>query len=94
MPISRDPAIGKVFYETGPVLGMRRLADYLENADKQGLLKIDDPTSAGHMFIGMCQNRLMKIRLCNYAPEPSKKVIETEVAKAVATFMRAFGPAV
>jgi hypothetical protein len=33
----------------------------------------------------------MKMRLCNYAPEPSKKIIETEVARAVTVFLRAFG---
>jgi AcrR family transcriptional regulator len=91
---ARDPAIGKVFYETGPVIGMKRFSDYLEEADRRGLVRIDDPQSAAYMFIGMCQNRLMKMRLCNYAPEPSKKAIDLEVTKAVEAFMRAFGPAV
>ena len=34
---------------------------------------------AAHMFMAMCQNRLMKMRLCNYAPEPSKKTIERDL---------------
>jgi AcrR family transcriptional regulator len=88
---ARDPQIGKIFYESGPVPGVARLAGYLEEAAERGELNIDDPTTAAHMLIGLCQNRLMKIRLCNYAPEPSKKVIETEVANAVAVFLRAYG---
>ena len=89
---ARDPAIGKIFYESGPIPGVARLTGYLADAAARGVLTIDDPEPTAHMFMALCQNRLMKMRLCNYAPEPSKKVIETEVARAVEVFMRAFGP--
>ena len=88
---SRDPQIGRIFYESGPIPGCARLTEYLKNAADRGALKIEDPETAAHMFMALCQNRLMKMRLCNYAPEPSKTLIEREVANAVEVFMRAFG---
>jgi AcrR family transcriptional regulator len=88
---ARDPQIGKIFYESGPIPGVARLTGYLKDASQRGALNIDDPETAAHMFIALCQNRLMKMRLCSYAPEPSKKLIESEVSKAVAVFLRAFG---
>ena len=48
--------------------------------------------SAAHQFIGLCQNRLMKARLCNAVPELTAAEIESEVTAAVATFLRAFRP--
>ncbi len=87
---ARDPEIGKVFYESGPVRGVKRLADYFEDAAARGVLRVDDPDMAAHAFLGLCQNRMMKARLCNYMPEPSKTAIEAEVDKAVDVFMRAF----
>ncbi len=87
---ARDPQIGKIFYESGPIPGNARLTGYLKDASDRGALAIDDPQMAAHMFMALCQNRLMKMRLCNYAPEPSKKTIEREVANAVEIFMRAF----
>lgn len=91
---ARDPEIGKLFYESGPLRGVGRLAAFLEQAAARGeLAPLDDATDAGHMFIALCQNRMLKARLCGYAGEPAKAAIEANVAKAVNVFMRAFGPA-
>jgi AcrR family transcriptional regulator len=87
----RNPEIGRAFYETGPGRGARMLAGFLEQMAGQGRLRIDDPLCAAHQFVGLCQNRLIKARLCNYVPEPTPQEIESEVSRAVDTFMAAFG---
>jgi AcrR family transcriptional regulator len=87
----RAPEIGKAFYEAGPLAGVMRLAGHLERWASNGQLDLVDPVGAAHQFIGLCQNRLFKARLCNAVPELSVEGIETEVAAAVATFLAAFG---
>jgi AcrR family transcriptional regulator len=87
----RTPEIGKAFYETGPGRGGKLLGEILKQAADLGRLKIDDPERAAHLFIGLCQNRLLKARLCNAVPEPTPEEIDAEVLPAVEVFLRAFG---
>ncbi len=86
----RAPEIGKAFYEAGPLAGVTRLAGHLERWARDGQLSLVDPVGAAHQFIGLCQNRLLKARLCNAVPELGSEGIEAEVAAAVATFLAAF----
>jgi AcrR family transcriptional regulator len=88
----RAPEIGDAFYEAGPLRGSRMLADFLAGAVRDGRLRPCDPQAAAHQFIGLCQNRLLKARLCNAVPEPTAEEIDAEVSAAVETFMAAFGP--
>lgn len=88
---AREPAMGKLFYESGPLKGVKRLARYLTQAAERGELTIDDAQLAAEHFIALCQNRLMKTRLTNYVAEPSRGEIEDKVAKAVDVFLRAYG---
>jgi AcrR family transcriptional regulator len=87
----RTPAIGHAFYETGPKSGAELLGGILERAADRGQLKVSDPVHAAHQFIGLCQNRLMKARLCNAVPEPTPEEIDHEVLPAVEVFLAAFG---
>jgi AcrR family transcriptional regulator len=87
----RSPEIGRIFYETGPLNGARRLADFLKAATAKGQLKVKDPLQAANQLIGMCHNRLFKARMCNYLPEPPAQEIAVEVEAAVSTFLAAFG---
>ena len=89
---SRDPEIGRAFYESGPRRGTSVVAQYIARAVAVGDLRPCDAEQAAHQFIGMCQNRLFKARLCNAIPEPTEAEIEAEVAAAVAVFMVAYGP--
>lgn len=89
----RSPGMGRLLYEAGPMRGATRLAEFIAKSVKEGRLRPCDPHVAAHQFIGLCQNRLWKARLCNATPEPSEAEIETNVAAAVETFMAAYGPA-
>jgi AcrR family transcriptional regulator len=87
----RTPEIGKAFYEAGPLSGAKRLALHLADAAHAGWLRLDDPLAAAHQFIGLCQNRMLKARLCGVMGEPTAEEIDQEVAAAVDSFMAAFG---
>jgi AcrR family transcriptional regulator len=88
----RTPEIGHAFYETGPKSGAELLGAILKKAADKGQLKLDDPIHAAHQFIGLCQNRLMKARLCNFMAEPTSEEIDREVFPAVEVFLAAYGP--
>jgi AcrR family transcriptional regulator len=86
----RTPEIGRAFYETGPKSGSELLGAILQKAVDNGQLETDDPVHAAHQFIGLCQNRMMKARLCNAMAEPTPAQIDAEVLPAVDVFLRAF----
>jgi len=88
----RSPEIGKAFYEAGPARGVARLAERIGQWAALGRLEADVPEQAAHQFIALCQNRYFKQRLCNAIPELTDDQAETEVAAAVKTFLRAYGP--
>lgn len=89
----RWPEIGQAFYESGPATGAAMLAGFLEEARDRRLLDIEDPLAAAHQFVALCQNRLLKARLCAAANQPTETEIAAEVARAVKVFMAAYGAA-
>ncbi len=87
----RTPAIGHAFYEAGPRSGSEMLGAILQTAVDRRQLKIADPVHAAHQFIGLCQNRMFKARLCNAMAEPTAEAIDGEVLPAVNVFLAAYG---
>jgi AcrR family transcriptional regulator len=87
----RMPEIGKVFYETGPALGIAKLAAYLRAQTKAGTLLIDDVEIAAAQFLDACQSTLFKPVLFNFREAPQPDAINYVVGVAVRTFMRAYG---
>src|ERR1700758_2230980 len=47
----RMPEIGRVFYETGPAVGIAKLADYLQAQNEAGVLAVDDCRVAAAQFL-------------------------------------------
>ena len=88
----RTPEIGHAFYEAGPRSGSKMLGGILQQAVDGGQLKIDDPVHAAHQFIALCQNRMLKARLCGAMAEPTPEEIDREVLPAVRVFLAAYGP--
>ncbi len=87
----RTPEIGHAFYEAGPKSGSQLLGATLQKAVDSGQLKIDDPVHAARQFIGLCQNHMLKARLCYAMAEPTPEEIDREVLPAVAVFLAAYG---
>ena len=86
----RMPEIGKVFYETGPSVGINRLKGYLEAQVKAGILDIDDCEVVAAQFLDSCQSTLFKPVLFNFAPPPSPAQIDHVVGIAVRGFLKTY----
>jgi AcrR family transcriptional regulator len=86
----RKPEIGKVFYETGPGVGIGRLQTYLDAQVKAGVLAIDDCHLAAAQFLDLCQATLFKPVLFNFAPNPPPEKVQYVVTSAVRVFLSAY----
>lgn len=87
----RTPELARNFYTNGQALGVGRLADYMQRAMDEGLLRSANAERAAHHFFGLCNNRYTKARLCNSRAAPDEAEIEIEVAEAVRVFIAAYG---
>jgi AcrR family transcriptional regulator len=86
----RKPNVGRIFYETGPVVGVAKLRAYFEAQVAAGRLVIEDPEVAAAQFMESCHATLLKPMLLNFGPPPSRERIEHVVKIAVKTFMAAY----
>jgi len=84
------PAIGKQFYETGPVTGIARLSRYLEDQVAGGFLAIPDIEVAAAQFLDSSQSTLFKPLLFNFGGTPTDERINHVVGIAVRTFLAAY----
>jgi AcrR family transcriptional regulator len=89
----RNPSVGRAFYESGPRKGVRRVADYLEDAQSQGKIVTDDCVMAAEEFLGLVHGGLHFKRILNVIPQPSPAEIRAHARRAAETFMRAYGSA-
>jgi len=87
----RMPEIGKVFYETGPAVGIARLAGYLQAQNQAGIIAVDDCELAAAQFLDACQSTLFKPVLFNFRAAPDADAIAHVVGTAARNFMRAYG---
>jgi len=87
----RMPEIGKVFYETGPAVGIARLAAYLQAQSQAGIIAVEDCELAAAQFLDACQSTLFKPVLFNFRAAPKADAIAHVVGTAVRNFLRAYG---
>jgi len=86
----RMPQIGRTFYETGPAVGIGRLAAYLRAQTEAGVLAVDDFEVAAAQFMDACQSTLFKPVLFNFRAPPQAEQIAHVVRIAVRTFLAAY----
>jgi len=86
----RMPEIGRVFYETGPAVGIAKLADYIQAQNDAGVLGVDDSRVAAAQFLDSCKSTLFMPVLFNFGEAPQVDSIKYVVAIAARTFMRAY----
>lgn len=89
----RFPEIGRAIYNSGVQQNFRRMAEFLAHAKERGQLRNDAEVEvAAEQFLDLCLAGIHRRRLWNIIGPPSAAEIRTNVANAVNTFMRAFGP--
>jgi len=87
---AKSPDIGRAFYESGPLQGVKLLAGFLDQAVARGELKIADTIQAAHQLISLIHGRMIKARLLNYIPVPTPAEIDAEVEAAIFVFTAAY----
>ena len=92
----RFPELGRAFYENGPGVFRRMLAEWLDRRGTEGRLDLTDPTVAADHFIGMLRTGLYARATLGLAPAAGSPAVEAEieatVVEAVGAFLRAYGP--
>jgi AcrR family transcriptional regulator len=86
----RMPEIGRKVYETGPAVGIAKVAAYLQAQVDAGVLAIDDCEVAAAQFIETCHATMFKPVLFNFGPPPTKERIDHVVGIAVRVFLAAY----
>jgi AefR-like transcriptional repressor, C-terminal domain len=84
------PAIGKMFYETGPAVGVAMLRRYLEAQVAAGYLAIDDCEVAAAQFLESCRATIFKPLLFNAGDQPTDAHVAHVVGIAVRAFLAAY----
>lgn len=90
---ARFPELGRAFYERGAAASRRTFAAWLERQMAAGKLLSRDPGLAAEQFMGLLRTHLHLRALLGIGPPPTEAEIETTVAAAVETFLRAYAPA-
>ncbi len=86
----RMPDLGRKIYETGPAVGISKLAAYLRAQVEAGVLAIEDCDVAAAQFIETCHATMFKPMLFNFAPPPPPERIRHVVGIAVRAFLKAY----
>jgi AcrR family transcriptional regulator len=86
----RMPEMGKIFYETGPAVGIATLAAYILAQHEAGVLKVEDCEIAAAQFMDACQSTMFKPVLFNFRGPPNSEQISKVVRIAVRTFLAAY----
>ena len=82
------PDLADAIYEAGPAEGLRRLAAWLAEQDRLGLMRVPDPEAAAEMFAGMALGH-GHLRSILGVAQPSID-LGPRAAEAARRFLRAF----
>jgi TetR/AcrR family transcriptional regulator, mexJK operon transcriptional repressor len=84
------PDLADAVYQAGPAEGLRRLAAWLEEQDRLGLLAVPDPAAAAEMFSGMVLGHGHLRAILGVAQAPFD--LRRRAAESAHRFLRAFAP--
>jgi AcrR family transcriptional regulator len=87
----RFPALGRLFYETGPEQGEIRLAAYFTKVIAAGQMRPCDPTSAARRFKDLCLSDIYSRRLWGVSERLDPAVLEARVVEGVDIFLAYYG---
>jgi AcrR family transcriptional regulator len=90
--VSRFPELGEVFWRTGPERNHAQIEAFLKAAAAARSLAIPDPRLAAEQFTGLVRGETQLRYLLRLESNADQPTLNTIVAAAVATFLRAFAP--
>lgn len=89
--VRRFPEIGRDFYDSGPGLAHKRLAQLLKAGHARGELVVPNPDFAAEQFTELCKAGLHIKRLMGVDAGVNEAEIDRVASGAVDVFMRAYG---
>ena len=88
----RFPELGRIFFETGPRMGQRKLEEYFRQVIEDGLLKPADPAIVARRFKDLILSDIHSRRIWGVLGELSAEQIHTQVIESVDICLIVFGP--
>ncbi len=82
-----EPELGRKFWETGPGRLEGVLTRYLEDANRRGLLEVDDPARLAARLFGQLSGLYVLPMLAGIRKRPSEAEIRRDVDDVVAEFV-------
>ncbi|HEV2110530.1 MAG TPA: TetR/AcrR family transcriptional regulator [Gammaproteobacteria bacterium] len=86
----RFPELGQIFYECGPQVTRKYLADYFTEQSALGTMHVANPAVAADQFFGLLSGCQLKAQL-GLEATPSPEFIDMYVENAVSLMMSAYG---
>jgi AcrR family transcriptional regulator len=84
--------IGQLFYEGGPKRGLTVIAEVFRQAMARGELRREDPWIVAQQFGALINAEHQYRWFCRDAPPITKTQVRRAAERAVAVFLRAYGP--
>jgi TetR/AcrR family transcriptional repressor of mexJK operon len=88
--VTRFPRLGEVFWQAGPKRNLAQIEAFMRRAAAAGSLDIADTARAAEQFVGLVRGEIQLQQLLRLQPAADPAALDTAVAAAVATFLRAF----
>lgn len=87
----RFPALGRLFYESGPLLVRARMVDYLRKAVARGELAIEDFDLAADQFAELCKVDAYHGLVCGAVPDYPAERRAKVIDGAIEMFLARYG---
>jgi TetR/AcrR family transcriptional repressor of mexJK operon len=88
---SRFPDLGRLFYESGPLATIRRLARFLDEAKAKGLLEFEDSIMAATQFLSLIRGE-RPLRTVLGIADANEQTLDMEIESGLALFLKACRP--
>lgn len=86
----RFPELGQIFYECGPQVTRKYLADYFTEQNARGVMHVANPLITAEQFLAMLTGCHFKAQL-GIEPAPPQGAIDLYIENAVSLMMNAYG---
>jgi len=87
----RFPELGRLFYESGPLATIRRLARFLDDARARGLLEFDDSIMTATHFLSLIRGERPLLTVLGIA-DATEEALDLEIEAGLALFLKACRP--
>ena len=88
---NRFPDLGRLFYESGPLATIRRLAQFLDEAKAKDLLEFEDSIMAATQFLSLIRGE-RPLRTVLGMGDANEQTLDLEIESGLALFLKACRP--